>query len=113
LPLALTGTFAELAALSVVARMATYIGTAAAVPVLRRKLPATSRTVRLPGGPAIPAAALVVCLVFLSAATTEHLIAGALALAVGVLIYAIGIRRPGARPLPVSGASSPQNDDLG
>jgi amino acid transporter len=113
LPLALTGTFTELAALSVVARMATYIGTAAAVPVLRRKLPATSRTVRLPGGPAIPVAALVVCLVFLSAATMTNLIAGALALAVGMLIYVIGIRRPGSRQLSVPGAgSSPQNDDL-
>ena len=38
LPLALTGRFVELAALSVVARLSTYIGTAAAVPVLRRKL---------------------------------------------------------------------------
>jgi hypothetical protein len=81
--------------------------------VLRRKLPATSRTVRLPGGPAIPVAALVVCLVFLSAATVTNLIAGALALAVGVLIYVIGIRRPGSRQRSVSGAgSSPQNLDL-
>src|SRR6266545_120055 len=39
LPLALTGSFAGLAALSVVARLATYLGTAAAVPVLRRKFP--------------------------------------------------------------------------
>ena len=38
LPLALSGTFVELAAVSVMARLATYVGTAAAVPVLRRKL---------------------------------------------------------------------------
>jgi basic amino acid/polyamine antiporter, APA family len=86
-PLALSGTFAEIAALSVIARMASYIGTAAAVPVLRRKLPATERTVRLPGGPAIPIAALVVCLIFLSSATTRNLVAGAIALGLGAIIY--------------------------
>ena len=92
IPLALTGTFVELAALSVVARMATYIGTAAAVPVLRRTMPATPRTVRLPGGPAIPLAALAVCVLFLSSATTRNLIAGAIALAAGMGIYAMGGR---------------------
>ncbi len=91
-PLALSGTFTELATLSVVARMATYIGTAAAVPVLRRTMPATPRTIRLPGGPAIPIAALAVCVVFLSSATARNLMAGAIALAVGVVIYAAGRR---------------------
>jgi len=66
--LMLTGTAEELAVLSAIARLATYIGTAAAVPVLRRKLPATERTIRLPGGPLIPIAALAICLLFLSAA---------------------------------------------
>jgi amino acid transporter len=87
LPLALTGSFAELAALSVIARLATYIGTAAAVPVLRRRRPSTARGFRLPGGVAIPLAALLVCLVFLSSATLQNLLAGAIALAVGALIY--------------------------
>lgn len=87
LPLALTGTFAELATLSIIARMATYIGTAAAVPVLRRKLPSTPRTIHLPGGPAIPIAALLVCLACLSAAEAKSLIAGAIALAAGAAIY--------------------------
>jgi amino acid transporter len=87
--LMLTGTAEQLAELSVIARLATYIGTAAAVPVLRRKMPATERTVRLPGGPAIPAAALAVCLVFLSSATRKNLIAGVVALAAGAAIYAL------------------------
>ncbi|HUS69043.1 MAG TPA: APC family permease [Kofleriaceae bacterium] len=87
LPLALTGSFIELAALSIIARMATYMGTAAAVIVLRRKRPATERTVRLPGGPLVPIAALAVCLVFLSSATTRSLVSGAIALAVGAVIY--------------------------
>lgn len=90
LPLALTGTFVELAALSVIARMATYIGTCAAVPVLRRRMPAGR--FRLPGGPVIPIAAVVMCVAVLSSATARNLVAAAIALAVGAVIYAVGRR---------------------
>jgi amino acid transporter len=90
--LMLTGTAEELAVLSAIARLATYIGTAAAVPVLRRKLPATPRTIRLPGGPLIPIAALAICLLFLSAAERKNWIAGGVALAVGAAIYATARR---------------------
>lgn len=92
LPLALTGTFAELAALSVIARMATYMGTAAAVPVLRRKMPSTPWTIRLPGGAAIPVAALLVCCLLLSSATATNLIRAAVALLIGAVIYLIALR---------------------
>lgn len=94
LPLALSGTFVGLAALSVVARLATYLGTAAAVPVLRRKLPATAATVRLPGGPAIPIAAVLICLVLAGSAERANLIAGAAAIGVGFILYLL--RRRGA-----------------
>lgn len=94
--LMLTGTAEELAELSVIARLATYIGTAAAVPALRRKMPATERAIRLPGGPLIPAAALAICLVFLSSATQKNLVAGAIALAVGGAIFLS--RRGALRP---------------
>jgi APA family basic amino acid/polyamine antiporter len=77
----------ELAVISTVARLATYIGTCLAVPVLRKKLPSTERTIRLPGGPTIPILALAICLLFLSAAEPKHWIAGGLALAVGAVIY--------------------------
>ncbi len=50
LPLAFSGSFEALATLSAVARLATYFGTALAVPVLRRKF-ARVAAVRLPGGP--------------------------------------------------------------
>jgi basic amino acid/polyamine antiporter, APA family len=89
------GVAEELAVLSTIARLATYIGTCLAVPVLRRKLPATPRTIRLPGGPVIPIAALVICLLFLSAAETKNFVAGGIALAVGALIY-FGHRPPAA-----------------
>jgi len=85
--LMLTGTAEQLAELSVIARLASYIGTAASVPVLRRKMPASERTIRLPFGPAIPIAALAICLMFLFSATAKNLIAGAIALAIGAAIY--------------------------
>jgi amino acid transporter len=100
LPLAFSGSFEALATLSAVARLATYFGTALAVPVLRRKL-AREAAVRLPGGPTIPIAAALLCLVFAASATWKNLVAGAIALAVGGLIFAL--RRP---PIPDPGTAS-------
>ncbi|MFN7989685.1 MAG: APC family permease [Thermoanaerobaculia bacterium] len=94
LPLALTGSFAGLAALSVVARLASYVSTAAAIPVLRRKLPDTPATVRLPFGPAIPVAAVAVSAFLVASATALDLVAGAGALVAGLVVYAL--RRKGA-----------------
>jgi amino acid transporter len=85
--LALSGSFVQLAMLSIVARLATYIGTAASVPVLRRRFTAGEQTIVLPGGPTIPALALLLCLAFLASATVGNLIAGAIGLAVGMGIY--------------------------
>ncbi len=85
--LALSGSFVQLAMLSIVARLATYIGTAAAVPVLRRRLGRGTEAIRLPGGPIIPALALIVCLAFLATASSENLTAGLIALVVGLAVY--------------------------
>src|SRR3954452_6476514 len=82
LPLAFTGSFEKLATLSAVARLATYFGTALAVPVLRRKL-AKEPAVRLPGGWTIPIAAAILCVVFAASAEARNLIAGAVALIAG------------------------------
>lgn len=89
LPLALTGSFVGLAALSVVARLATYFGTALAVPVLRRKFPDAPGVVRIPGGWLIPIAAALICLVLAASATPRNLIAGAIAIAVGFVLWAL------------------------
>lgn len=91
--LLLTGTAEQLAELSVVARLATYAGTALAVPILRRTVPRGPRTIRLPGGPAIPVAALAICLVFLASATRKNLVAGAIALVVGAALFFLRPRR--------------------
>ncbi|HJU87540.1 MAG TPA: amino acid transporter, partial [Gemmatimonadota bacterium] len=93
----------QLAMLSIVARLATYIGTAAAVPVLRRKFPRTESTVRLPGGPLIPIAALALCLVFLLSATRWNLIAGAIALTVGAILFATRRKPVAQTAVPPSG----------
>ena len=85
--LALSGSFVQLATLSIIARLATYIGTAAAVPVLRRKFETREQTIVLPGGPAIPILALLLCLGFLASATAQNLMAGLIGLTVGVVIY--------------------------
>jgi len=100
LPLALSGTFRQLVELSVIARLATYIGTAASVPVLRRKMPETARTFRLPGGPLIPILALIMCFAFLSQATGKQLAAGAIALVVGAIIYFARRGSPGIEASP-------------
>jgi amino acid transporter len=102
--LALSGTFVQLAMLSIIARLATYIGTAAAVPVLRKRFGDRPDAVRLPGGPAIPIAAILLSIVFLTSAGTSNLIAGAAALAVGVIIYSF--RRP---PEPEPAAAETEN----
>jgi APA family basic amino acid/polyamine antiporter len=87
LGLALSGSFVQLAMLSIVARLATYMGTAAAVPFLRRRFRDRQRDFRLPGGILIPAAALLLALAFLSSTTPANLLAGGIGLVVGAVIY--------------------------
>lgn len=93
LALAMSGSFIELASLSVIARVATYIGTAAAVPILRRRL-SDRAAMRLPLGPTIPIAALLVAMALLGSATAASLMGVAGALLAGGIIY--GFRRADA-----------------
>lgn len=85
--LALSGTFVGLAMLSIVARLATYVGTAAALPVLRRKFGDRPGAIRLPGGVAIPVLAIGLCIVFLASGELRNLVAGVVALAAGWVVY--------------------------
>ena len=73
----------------VIARLTTYIGTAAAVPILRRRFGSRPNAVRLPGGATIPVLALLLSLAFLTSASWKNLVAGAIALVVGALIYSM------------------------
>src|SRR5690606_13623710 len=73
--------------LSIIARMVTYVGTVASIPVLRRKFSHRPKAFRLPGGNIIPVIALLLCLIFLVSATIGNLVAGSLALLVGAGVY--------------------------
>lgn len=86
LALALSGSFVGLAMLSIIARLATYVGTAAALPILRKRFP-NKKAIRLPGGFTIPFIGLAICIIFLVSTTVENLIAGALALICGAVIF--------------------------
>lgn len=96
LALALTGSFVQLAVLSMVTRLIGYITTAGSVLVLRRRYGDPPGSLRLPGGPLIPVAALLLSLALLLAASAANLLAVAAAIAVGTLIYRF--RRRDARP---------------
>jgi basic amino acid/polyamine antiporter, APA family len=104
-PLALSGSFEYLATLTVIARLAANVGTAAALPILRRRLADRQSAMRLPLGPAIPLAALVVSITLLASAMAANLIPVLGALAIGAVIYYF--RRPdtgedaAVRPGPV------------
>jgi amino acid transporter len=100
--LALSGSFVQLALLSIVARLATYIGTVAAVPVLRRKFPVKEHTIVLPGGTTIPILAMLVCVVFLASSAVENLVAGLFALALGVGVYAFRRKAKAVDPAPMT-----------
>ena len=109
LPLALTGTFVGLASLSVVARLATYLSTSLALPVLRKKLPERSAELRLPGGLLVPAGAVAVCLFLLGNATRADLLGGAVGLGAGVVLFLArrDSRRRGSTPVAPSAGSAP------
>ena len=87
LVLALSGSFVQLALLSVVARLFTYIGTAVSVLVLRKRHGRQAGALQLPGGPLIPVVALLLSIGLLASAKVENLIAGAIALLIGAVIY--------------------------
>ncbi len=87
LVLALSGSFVQLALLSMVTRLFAYIGTAAAVLVLARRYRDRPGALRLPGGPLIPLAALLLALALLLSASWQNLAAAGVALLVGALFY--------------------------
>jgi amino acid transporter len=94
--LALSGSFVELALLSVIARLFAYIATACAAIVLQRRHPDREGALRLPGGPLIPVLAILLSLGLLASASWQNLAMGAAALVVGAIVYAF--RRPPLLP---------------
>ncbi|MBD7924605.1 amino acid permease [Xanthomonas sp. CFBP 8703] len=94
LALALSGSFVQLALLSMVTRLFAYIGTAAAVLVLARRYRDRPGALHLPGGPLIPVAALLLALALLLSASWQNLAAAGVALLVGALFYRFPRKAP-------------------
>lgn len=92
LVLALAGSFAQLAMMSAIARLTTYLVTCAAVPLLRKRN--TEATFRLPGGPIIPILGVLISLAVYFTLSAVNFIAAGIAIAVGALIYM------GSKPRP-------------
>lgn len=86
--LALSGSFVQLALLSVVARLCAYLGTAFSVLVLQRRHAGRDGVLRLPGGPLIPVLAALLAMALLASASAGNLVAGAVALVAGAAIFA-------------------------
>jgi APA family basic amino acid/polyamine antiporter len=85
---ALSGKFSTLATLSAMARLITYIGSALALLRLRSKDP-SPETFRVPGGSVLPVLTILLCISLLSAATRLQLIAGSIALVVGLALFVL------------------------
>jgi amino acid transporter len=85
-PVALSGSFVQLAAISMVSRFAQYLPTCLAVLVLRRRtdLP---RGFTIPFGPVIPLTATAICLWLLDKASRTQLLWGLGALGLGVPLF--------------------------
>lgn len=85
--LAFSGSFEELAKLSVLARFMQYIPTCLAVLILRRRGPHDG--FRLPFGPALPVIAIGLCVWLMFNADSTKLLYGAYALIVGAAFYGL------------------------
>lgn len=86
LGLALSGSFATLAASSAVSRLIVYAGTCASVLALRRQGRASFT---IPGGPVVPVLALVISLAILFGATPIQRRVGLIALVAGAALYLV------------------------
>ena len=100
LVLAATGSFVTMAAASAISRLIVYVATCASA--IRLRSPRFAAVVNpptfvLPGGPVIPAAAIVIALAILFGASRLQLIAGTAALVAGGVLYVIAVLSPAQR----------------
>lgn len=96
----LTGTFAELAVMSSLARLLGYAATIATVPRLRKMFGAEETAFRLPGGLAIPVTAFAICLWLVSQVKWEAVWKTGILVAVGAILYLSSRRLAPERKTP-------------
>jgi amino acid transporter len=87
LAIALSGSYVELAIISVVARFAQYIPTCLALLYLRWKRPDEKPGFRVPGGPLVPLLAIAICGWLLISSEPRQVFWGLVAVAAGLAIY--------------------------
>jgi amino acid transporter len=87
LTLALSGSFAKIVAINVVARLTVYGPLCLAVLVLRRTMADQYTGFRIPFGPVVPVLGLGVCVWLLANSATEKLMLGSGALVIGAVLY--------------------------
>jgi APA family basic amino acid/polyamine antiporter len=87
----LAGTFAELAAVSAIARLIFSAATCLALPLLRRRMPPAR--FRVPGGLLVPLAATALSLWLLSGLSGDQAAAGAVAVLAGIALFLLFGRR--------------------
>lgn len=85
--IAVSGSFTQLAAISVVSRFTQYLPTCLAVIVLRKKYPKEKSSLRLPFGPVIPIISVVVSIWLLVQSDPQKILIGLGGLAIGVPVY--------------------------
>lgn len=85
--IAVSGSFAQLAAISVVSRFTQYLPTCLAVIVLRRRNPAERSSLRLPFGPLIPLVSVAVSIWLLVQSDPQKILMGLGGLVVGIPFY--------------------------
>ena len=88
LAFAVSGTFVQLATISVGSRLVVYGATCAALPTLRRRDDLETGGFRAPAGPALAMVSLAICVWLLSNSTPRELSAFAALAVVGVAVYA-------------------------
>ena len=87
LGLAISGTFEQLAVVSVIARFAQYISTCAALPVLRRKQGIEPAGFMVPGGTWVAFSSIALCIWLLAVSDPVKILWGLIAMGSGLFIY--------------------------
>jgi amino acid transporter len=87
LGLALSGTFGQLATMSVLVRLGMYAATCAALPILRRRSGMPAPAFKAPFGPAVAVGGVAVCVWMASNSTRREGLMAAIAAAGGLLVF--------------------------